>query len=54
MEKWEIWIVDILRNEVEKKRKELNELAKQYGLADERVLLKSRELDNLLNRYSVH
>ncbi|MBW4079918.1 aspartyl-phosphate phosphatase Spo0E family protein [Paenibacillus sp. S150] len=41
----------ILRSEIEKKRKEMNQLAKKFGLSDERVLMKSWELDCLLNRY---
>lgn len=43
--------MDMLLEEVEKKREELNKLVNQYGLSDERVLLKSRELDGLLNQY---
>ncbi|MFK4437448.1 Spo0E family sporulation regulatory protein-aspartic acid phosphatase [Paenibacillus sp. RC21] len=37
---------------IEEKRKELNELAKEVGLKDRRVLTKSMELDRLLNLYS--
>ncbi|MCV9949763.1 aspartyl-phosphate phosphatase Spo0E family protein [Paenibacillus jamilae] len=37
---------------IEEKRKELNDLAKEVGLKDRRVLTKSMELDRLLNKYS--
>lgn len=37
---------------IEEKRKELNDLAKEVGLKDRRVLIKSMELDRLLNLYS--
>ncbi|AET57624.1 Spo0E family sporulation regulatory protein-aspartic acid phosphatase [Paenibacillus terrae] len=37
---------------IEEKRKELNDLAKEVGLKDRRVLTKSMELDRLLNLYS--
>ncbi len=37
---------------IEEKRKELNDLAKEVGLKDRRVLIKSMELDRLLNKYS--
>lgn len=43
--------MDNLRQKIEKKRKEMNGLAKEYGLLDDRVLRKSRELDRLLNEY---
>jgi hypothetical protein len=36
---------------IEEKRKELNDLAKEVGLKDRRVLTKSMELDRLLNMY---
>ncbi|ADM72112.1 hypothetical protein GMA19_04354 [Paenibacillus polymyxa E681] len=37
---------------IEEKRKELNDLANEVGLKDRRVLIKSMELDRLLNKYS--
>ncbi|MBP2111640.1 aspartyl-phosphate phosphatase Spo0E family protein [Paenibacillus silagei] len=43
--------MDNLQQKIEERRKELNGLAKEYGLLDDRVLMKSRELDCLLNEY---
>ncbi|MGW8958208.1 Spo0E family sporulation regulatory protein-aspartic acid phosphatase [Paenibacillus sp. NPDC055715] len=37
---------------IEEKRKELIDLANEVGLKDRRVLIKSMELDRLLNKYS--
>ncbi|WP_018752604.1 aspartyl-phosphate phosphatase Spo0E family protein [Paenibacillus sanguinis] len=39
----------VIQQQIELKRTELNKLAQLYGLQDERVLKKSRELDQLLN-----
>ncbi|AZN41356.1 aspartyl-phosphate phosphatase Spo0E family protein [Paenibacillus albus] len=39
------------RGQIELKRKELYSLYDKYGLASELVLLKSQELDHLLNQY---
>ncbi|MCC3379530.1 Spo0E family sporulation regulatory protein-aspartic acid phosphatase [Paenibacillus farraposensis] len=36
---------------IEEKRQELNDLANEVGLKDRRVLMKSMELDWLLNKY---
>lgn len=36
---------------IEDKRKEMYDVADKYGLSDPRVLMKSRELDQLLNLY---
>lgn len=40
----------ILR-QIEQKRQEMHEMAKQYGLSDFSVLKKSKELDRILNNY---
>ncbi|MEK4514834.1 aspartyl-phosphate phosphatase Spo0E family protein [Paenibacillus sp. FSL H8-0122] len=40
-----------LQQLIEEKRREMNGLANEYGLLDDRVLTKSRELDCLLNEY---
>ena len=40
-----------LLNLIERKRQELYELARKYGLSDLRVLQKSQELDRILNKY---
>ncbi|MNJ49115.1 Spo0E like sporulation regulatory protein [compost metagenome] len=40
-----------LRDQIEKKRKEMTRLANRYGLLDKRVLAKSQELDRLINDY---
>lgn len=41
----------MLRQEIEKQRRRINSLAQKYGLTDDRVLMKSRELDRLLNQF---
>lgn len=37
---------------IEQERQEMYRLAEQYGLADHRVLAKSKQLDDTLNEYS--
>ncbi|WP_322903372.1 aspartyl-phosphate phosphatase Spo0E family protein [Paenibacillus campi] len=37
---------------IEQQRQDMYRLAAQYGLADQRVLDKSKQLDNTLNEYS--
>ena len=43
-----------MERRIEQKRKEMYVLADKYGLSDLRVLKKSKELDQLLNFYSLH
>lgn len=43
-----------MERRIEQKRKEMHVLADKYGLSDLRVLKKSKELDQLLNFYSLH
>jgi len=43
-----------MESRIEQKRKEMYVLADKYGLSDHRVLKKSKELDQLLNFYSLH
>lgn len=40
-----------LNEEIENTRKQMNDLADRYGIADKRVLKTSTILDNLLNDY---
>lgn len=40
-----------LNEEIENTRKQMNDLADRYGIADKRVLETSTILDNLLNDY---
>lgn len=42
----------IIENEIERKRSELNEAGRKYGLNSMVVLRKSQELDDLLNNYA--
>lgn len=44
--------VNELREKIEAVRAELNTLAKQVGAMAKEVLLKSQELDELLNEYN--
>lgn len=41
----------LIHQYIEQKRAELNRLAEKYGLSDSRVLVRSQELDRLLNKY---
>ncbi|MDO3682010.1 aspartyl-phosphate phosphatase Spo0E family protein [Paenibacillus ehimensis] len=43
---------DELRGKIEAVRAELNALAKQVGIQAQAVLVKSQELDELLNQYN--
>jgi hypothetical protein len=40
-----------LREQIELRRAEMNHLAEQYGLPDQRVLEESQEMDKLINKY---
>lgn len=40
-----------LRELIELRRAEMNQLAEEYGLLDERVLAKSQDLDLLINEF---
>lgn len=42
-----------MERRIEEKRKEMYDLAKKFGISDYRVLQKSRELDQLLNLYTL-
>ncbi|MDY0407133.1 aspartyl-phosphate phosphatase Spo0E family protein [Virgibacillus sp. 179-BFC.A HS] len=44
-------MLDVLLNQIEKRRQEMIALAAQYGLNSEVVIEKSKELDKLLNEY---
>ncbi|WP_018749794.1 aspartyl-phosphate phosphatase Spo0E family protein [Paenibacillus sanguinis] len=39
------------KSPIEKKRLEMHKLAQKYGISASQVLKKSKELDQLLNRY---
>ncbi|MEK4114580.1 aspartyl-phosphate phosphatase Spo0E family protein [Paenibacillus sp. FSL M7-1414] len=41
-----------LKNRIEVERQLLNELAENYGINDPRTLMKSQELDIVLNEYN--
>ncbi|WP_063568276.1 aspartyl-phosphate phosphatase Spo0E family protein [Paenibacillus sp. O199] len=41
-----------LKNRIEMERQLLNELAENYGINDPRTLMKSKELDIVLNEYN--
>ncbi|QQZ64488.1 aspartyl-phosphate phosphatase Spo0E family protein (plasmid) [Paenibacillus sonchi] len=43
----------LIHQNIERKRAELNRLAEKYGVSDRQVLIKSQELDRLLNEYEV-
>ncbi|MEC0259355.1 aspartyl-phosphate phosphatase Spo0E family protein [Paenibacillus lautus] len=40
-----------LKKKIEKKRQALNQIAKRFGVLDQRTLKKSEELDRIVNEY---